>query len=81
MSKHDTTKQRVLSGTANANIQFDDLCALFRHLGFRERINSSHHIYSKPGIREIANFQPGRDGKAKSYQVKQAKYIILNYKL
>jgi hypothetical protein len=81
VSKHDNTFSRVLSGTANANIDFGDLCMLMNKLGFRERVNSSHRIYSKEGIDEIINLQPGRDGKAKPYQVRQVRQMIQRYEL
>ncbi len=49
-------------------------------LGFNCRIKGSHHIFYKDGIDEIINLQP--DGsKAKPYQVKQVRTIIINYKL
>jgi len=39
-----------------------------------------HHIFYKEGIEEILNLQP--DGaKAKPYQVKQVRGVILKYKL
>ncbi|MFZ2325227.1 MAG: hypothetical protein WAV89_16210 [Ignavibacteriaceae bacterium] len=38
-------------------------------------------MYSKNGIPEIINIQPLKDGKAKPYQVKQVRNIILRYKL
>jgi len=53
---------------------------LLRHLGFDERIRGSHHIFTKEGIGEILNLQP-KDGKAKPYQVKQVRGVILRYKL
>lgn len=81
MSKHHKTKERILSGTSNANLDFDDLCAMLKHEGFTERTNSSHHIFTKPGVREIINIQAKNDGKAKPYQVKQVKNLILQYKL
>lgn len=34
----------------------------------------------KEGIDEIINLQPLRDGKAKAYQVRQVRTIILKYK-
>ncbi len=49
-------------------------------LGFEERIRGSHHIFSKEGVEEILNIQP-KQGKAKAYQVKQIRNIILNYQL
>jgi hypothetical protein len=54
---------------------------LMNKLGFRERVNSSHRIYSKEGIDEIINLQPGRDGKAKPYQVRQVRQMIQRYEL
>jgi predicted RNA binding protein YcfA (HicA-like mRNA interferase family) len=56
------------------------LCQLLRNLGFEERIRGSHHIFSKAGIEEILNLQP-KQGKAKAYQVKQVRDIILKYQL
>lgn len=80
MGKYDKILLRVLRGTADKNISFDDLCYLLDYLGFQKRIKGSHHIYFKEGIEEILNLQP-RDSQAKSYQVKQVRHIILKYKL
>ena len=72
---------KILSGTSDQNIRFDDLCKLLHSLGFTERIKGDHHIFTKPDLVEIINLQPLGDGKAKPYQVKQARTIIVNYKL
>ena len=80
MSKHEKTLSRVLQGSSDANIAFDDLCQLLQRLGFEERIRSSHHLFKKAGVDEMINLQ--RDGnKAKVYQVRQVRAIILQYKL
>ena len=50
-------------------------------LGFVERIKGDHHIFTKAGVVEIINLQPLKDGRAKAYQVKQVRGIILRYKL
>ena len=50
--------QRILSGRADANIRFSDLCALLRRLGFDERIRGSHHVFTRDGLDEILNLQP-----------------------
>lgn len=69
-----------MQGSSDANIPFDDLCQLLRRLGFDERIRGSHHIFRKNGIFEKINLQ--RDGKkAKVYQVRQVRSIILMYNL
>ena len=80
MAKYDKLLLRILQGTSDANIRFDDLCSLLRHLGFEERIRGSHHIFTKEGVEEILNLQP-KGAKAKAYQVKQVRGVILRYKL
>jgi predicted RNA binding protein YcfA (HicA-like mRNA interferase family) len=72
---------KVLSGLSDKNIRFEDLRKLLLSLGFDERIKGDHYIFAKPDIIEIINIQPLRDGKAKAYQVKQVRNLILRYKL
>jgi hypothetical protein len=71
----------ILDGLADRNIRFQDLRNLLKDLGFSERIKGDHHIFFKEGVKEILNLQPLRDGKAKAYQVKQVRRIILKYRL
>lgn len=80
MASIERIRERILMGSSDANIEFSDLRKLLSTLGFRERIKSSHHIFSMPGIEEIINIQP-KGNKAKPYQVKQVRNIILRYKL
>jgi len=70
----------ILQGTSDANIPFGELCSLLRKLGFEERIRGDHHIFTKEDVPEIINIQP-RGSKAKVYQVKQIRGIILKHKL
>ncbi|HUP27960.1 MAG TPA: type II toxin-antitoxin system HicA family toxin [Chloroflexia bacterium] len=71
---------RLLRGMSDSNLPFEEVCGLLKELGFTERVRGSHHIFSKPGVAEILNLQPKGD-KAKAYQVKQVRNIILAYKL
>lgn len=72
--------QSIMSGTQDRNIKFSDLQKILDVLGFQCRIKGDHFIYWKDGIDEIINIQP--DGnKAKPYQVKQVRNIILKYGL
>jgi predicted RNA binding protein YcfA (HicA-like mRNA interferase family) len=80
MSKTDKIRDKILLGFSDANIDFDDLCRLLINLEFDERIKGSHHIFTKNGIEEIINIQP-IGSKAKAYQVKQVRNLILKYKL
>jgi hypothetical protein len=42
---------RVIRGTSDANIRFEDLRSLLNALGFAERVKGSHHILLSPGDR------------------------------
>ncbi|MEW6263144.1 MAG: type II toxin-antitoxin system HicA family toxin [Thermodesulfobacteriota bacterium] len=55
--------------------------SLLRNLGFQERIRGSRHIFTKEGVEEILNLQPKDGGKAKSYQVKQVRQVVIKYRL
>jgi len=80
MGKHAKTLLRILRGTSDANTEFSDLCGLLLHLGFSERIKGSHHIFSRSDIPEVINLQ-ALGSKAKAYQVKQVRGILLKYRL
>lgn len=80
MSQYEKLLERILRGASDANIPFAGMCQLLRRLGFEERIKGSHHIFAKEGIEEILNVQP-KGSKAKPYQVKQVRNVILKYKL
>ncbi|WP_337873352.1 type II toxin-antitoxin system HicA family toxin [Ignavibacterium sp.] len=71
---------KILSGTSDQNIDFEDLRKLLNVLQFSERIKGSHRIFFKDGIEEIINIRLN-SGKAKAYQVKQVRSLILKYKL
>ena len=80
MARREKLIQQILGGRADANIGFNDLCALLLRLGFEMRTNGSHHIFRKSDIEEKVNLQ--RDGnKAKPYQVRQVRNLILKYGL
>ena len=80
MSKQAKLLEKILSGTADANIPFAGLCQLLQRLGFEVRIRGSHHILSKEGVEEILNLQP-KGAAAKPYQVRQVRNVILKYRL
>lgn len=80
MGKKNRLLEQILSGRADANVHFSDLCNLLSVFGFGERVKRSHHIFSKAGVEEIINIQP-HGNKAKPYQVKQVRGLILKYQL
>jgi predicted RNA binding protein YcfA (HicA-like mRNA interferase family) len=80
MGKYEKLLTQILRGASDANIAFDDLCQLLKRLGFEERIRSSHHLFRKAGVEEKINLQ--REGnKAKPYQVRQVRGVIIKYNL
>jgi len=80
MGKYDKLLFQILRATSDTNIGFDDLRQLLLRLGFEERIRGSHHNFRKKGIEEKINLQRD-DGKAKAYQVRQVRAVILKYKM
>jgi predicted RNA binding protein YcfA (HicA-like mRNA interferase family) len=80
MGKQEKLIFKILRGTSDTNIKFEELRELLQALGFEERIRGSHHTYRKKGIEEKINIQ--KDGsKAKPYQVRQIRSILLRYKI
>ncbi|MBF0263275.1 MAG: type II toxin-antitoxin system HicA family toxin [Magnetococcales bacterium] len=80
MGKIDKLLWRILSGRADADISFQELLGLLRHLGFEERIRGDHHIFTRHDLMEILNLQPVGH-QAKPYQVKQVRNLLLKYPL
>ena len=80
MGKHTELLLCVLAGRSDANISFSELRSLLIRLGFHERIKGDHHIFTKAGLEEILNLQP-QGSKAKPYQVKQVRNVIVKNKL
>jgi len=72
---------KIVTGTSDQTIPFDELVALLKYLEFDLRTAGSHHIFTRPGVVEILNLQPRRDGTAKPYQVRQVRQILTFYKL
>ena len=80
MAKQEKLLAKVLRGTSDADISFSGMRRLLKVFGFHERIRGGHHIFTRDGVEEILNLQP-KGSKAKPYQVKQVRNVILRYKL
>lgn len=82
MSKMEKLLLKLLSGNSDANFDIDDLIQILLRLDFDERKSGgSHRIFSKKSVFGIINLQKTKDGKAKSYQVKQVREFLVNNKL
>ena len=80
MSKWDKLLFTILRGGSDANISFDDLRVLLLRLGFEEKIRGSHHVFRLATIPDKPNLQKS-GSKAKPYQVKQVREIIVKHNL
>ena len=80
MSQYEKLLLAILSGTRDKNFLFSDLRLVLERLDFQCRIKGDHFIYTKDGIEEIINIQPA-ENRAKPYQVKQVRGVILKYQL
>jgi len=81
MSSWKTTREKLLLGVSDANLDFESVCTMLRHLGFSERqARGSHRIFYKEGVAEIINLQP-RGSEGKPYQMRQIRHILLKHNL
>ena len=80
MGKQEKLLIQILKGQSDANINFQDLVGLMQRFGFDKRVSGGHHIFRKEGVLEKINLQK-EGNKAKPYQVRQVRNIILKYKL
>jgi len=80
MGSREKLLRRILDGRSDANIRFSDLRGLLLHLGFEERTRGSHHIFWRADVEARINVQQ-QGSKAKPYQVRQVRAVILRYRL
>jgi len=60
-----------------ANLRFEEVIVLVKCLGFvHVRTRGSHHFFRLLGLVGTMNLQPGRNGKAKAYQVRQVLRVV-----
>ncbi len=76
MSQNEKLLLALLSGRNDKNFSFHDLCHILDLIGGKCHIRGDHFIYTFPGIISVINIQPGKNGKAKPYQVKQVREFI-----
>ena len=80
MTRFEKLMLKIISGTSDNNVDFEQLKKILINLGFTERIKGNHHIFFRDDIEDIINIQ-SKKGLAKPYQVKQIRNIIVKYKL
>lgn len=82
MSKFEKMVLKILSGKSDNNLSIKELKSFLQKLGFEEKqASGSHTLYKKSDVTDLINIQSTKDGKAKPYQVKQIRDIIIKHKL
>jgi hypothetical protein len=82
MSRKEKLLLKLLSGNSDANFDIEDLIQILMWFDFEERrTGGSHRIFSRIGVEGIINLQKTKDGKAKSYQVRQVRDFLVANKL
>ena len=81
VSESEKLLVRILAGhLGDKNIPFEGMCRLLRHIGFEERTRGkSLHLHQGRSGRNPQS--PDQAGRAKPYQVKQVRQVILKYRL
>ena len=80
MGQYEKLLLALMSGVKDKSFQFADLRLILDRLGFDCRVRGDHFIYTRDGVEEIINIQPN-GSKAKPYQCKQVRQLILRYDL
>jgi hypothetical protein len=80
MSQYEKLLATLMSGVRDNSFAFSDLQMILDRLDFQCRVKGDHFIYTKDGVEEIINIQP-IGSRAKPYQVKQIRQVILKYQM
>jgi predicted RNA binding protein YcfA (HicA-like mRNA interferase family) len=77
-------KQKLFQKLLNSprNILFNEFTTILEAFGFKFRhVTGSHHVYKHPDVADLLSIQPGKDGKAKPYQIRQFLKLVEEYNL
>jgi hypothetical protein len=75
LSPEENRLEQLRDSQRDPEWHFTNFCKTLPRFGFQMRISGSHHFFRKSGIPEAINLQPA-DGKAKTYQVRQARKVL-----
>lgn len=63
MNQREKLIDKILSGTSDNNLNFNDLRTLLESFNIKLRIKGDRYIHYKEGIEEIINIQPLSNSK------------------
>ena len=76
MSRKKKLLEKLMSGRADKNFSFGDLLQVVANEGWAARNQEGSHQTFSHQVLPTLNFQRGKDGKAKPYQVRQVRDIL-----
>lgn len=75
------TKAALLDPKRDYGHRFQDVVRFLQTTGWALRMKGSHHIFRRPEVPALLNFQPETDGKAKAYQIRQLRRALIKFNL
>ena len=81
MSQNEKLLSELLDGVHDKSFLFSDLQKILSACGFELRTRGDHFMYTRDDVAEIINIQPVHGNRAKPYQVKQIREIVVKYRL
>jgi hypothetical protein len=69
----------LLNANRDYNHRFNDVVSFLEATGWKLRIKGSHRIFTREGCPFLLNLQPEKNGKAKAYQIRQVRQLLLRY--
>jgi hypothetical protein len=71
----------LLDANKDYNHRFNHVIGFLEATGWKLRIKGSHRIFTRSGCPFLLNLQPEKTGKAKAYQIRQVRQLLLLYDL
>jgi len=79
MPNEEKVRAALLDADKDYNHRFNDVVGYLEATGWKLRIKGSHRIFTRHGCPFLLNLQPERTGKAKAYQIRQVRQLLLRY--
>jgi predicted RNA binding protein YcfA (HicA-like mRNA interferase family) len=75
------TKAAILDPNKDYGHRFADVVNFLQASGWVLRAKGGHHILKRPGLAVLINLQPESNRKAKAYQIRQLRRVLVQFGL
>jgi predicted RNA binding protein YcfA (HicA-like mRNA interferase family) len=73
------TRSALLDSNKDYGHRFAEVVNFLQANGWILRVKGAHHIFKRPGLPVLINLQPESNGKAKAYQVRQIRRVLVQF--